>query len=207
MNFGVNELIKLNMPVIVEGKYDKITLENVVDALIIPTNGFGIFKDKEKRALIRSLARQNGLIVMTDSDKAGSVIRAHLKNIVGDARIIPVYVPQLKGVEKRKTKPSKEGFLGVEGMSKDCIEQALRQSGVLDFADGEERPRITKNDLYLLGLSGRENSAGARRAFLSFLGLPPDLSSAAMLDVLRYMMSPEELKARVAEWQTNTAKS
>ena len=106
----VKRLIKLDIPIIVEGKYDKIALDNIVDGLIIPTNGFRIFKDTEKRDMIRSLAEKKGIIVMTDSDSAGSVIRSHLKSIVGEEKIINVYIPCLKGKEKRKNAPSKEGF-------------------------------------------------------------------------------------------------
>ena len=156
-------MIKIKKPIIVEGKYDKITLENTVDALIIPTNGFGIFKDKEKCRLIRLLAEKNGgIIVMTDSDSAGSVIRAYLKNIVGKQPIINVYVPCLKGKEKRKAQVSKEGLLGVEGMNKQTILEALKRSGVTEEIT-TERKVITKTDLFSLGLSGTEKS-GENRA-------------------------------------------
>ena len=110
-------MIKITQPIIVEGKYDKITLCNVVDTLIIATNGFSIFKDKEKCELIRTLAKRDGVIVMTDSDSAGNLIRSHIKNIVNGGKIINVYLPMIKGKEKRKTSYSKEGLLGVEGMS------------------------------------------------------------------------------------------
>ena len=123
-------MIRLKQAVIVEGKYDKITLENLIDATIITTNGFRIFRDKEKRELIRILAQKNGLIVITDSDSAGAVIRSHLKQICPEGSITNVYIPQLIGKEKRKNKPSKEGLLGLEGMSQDVILSALQRSGI-----------------------------------------------------------------------------
>ncbi len=193
-------MIKLDRPVIVEGKYDKITLENVIDALIIPTDGFGIFKNPEKTALIRAAARGKGVIVMTDSDSAGAVIRAYLKKILGDAEIINVYVPELKGKERRKTKYSKEGLLGVEGMSPEIIAAALEKSGALVECAPEKR-RITKTDIFAAGLSGRADSTAARREFLSFLELPQSLSSSAMLDVLNNMMTYEEFSEKVRLWQ------
>ena len=185
-------MIKLRQPVIVEGKYDKITLENVVDALIISTDGFGIFKNKEKRDMIRLLAEKNGIIIMTDSDSAGNMIRAHIKNIVGNSKIINVYVPVLKGKEKRKNAPSKEGILGVEGMTRDIIIDALQKSGVV----GEEKVlsgrKITKTDLFCMGLSGGENSSQKRKKLLKKLSLPQSLSPNAMLDILNTLYTYEE---------------
>ncbi len=194
-------LIRLDRPVIVEGKYDKIALENVVDALIITTDGFGIFKNREKRALIRKLAEKKGVIVMTDSDSAGAVIRAYLKKITGGAEIINVYVPELKGRERRKPKPSKEGLLGVEGMTPAVIEKALSRSRVFSQTCREERRRITKADMYARGLSGGADSSLMRKGFLSFLGLPQGLSSSAMLDVMNGMMSFEEFEEKADLWQ------
>lgn len=185
-------MIKLECPVIVEGKYDKITLENVIDALIIPTNGFSVFKDKEKRDLIRLLAKEKGVIVMTDSDNAGNLIRSYIKKIVGDSKIINVYVPALSGKEKRKTKASKEGLLGVEGMTPEIIEKALEKSGVFGREVAAKRRKITKNDMYLLGLSGRENSSIKRKQLLKKLELPQSLSSSAMLDILNTLYTYEE---------------
>ena len=184
-------MIKLDRPVIVEGKYDKITLENIVDTLIITTDGFGIFKNKEKCDLIRQLARKNGLIIMTDSDSAGAVIRSYIKKIVSDCEIINVYVPELSGKEKRKDKPSKAGLLGVEGMTPEIIENALKKSGVFSVKT-EERRKITKADMFAFGLSGREDSKERRKNFLKYLGLPQTLSSSAMLDVLNNMLTFEE---------------
>ena len=199
-------MIKLKQPVIVEGKYDKITLENVIDALIITTNGFGIFKDREKCDMIRSLAKENGVIVMTDSDSAGAVIRSYLKKIIGDCEIINVYVPQLKGKEKRKSAASKEGFLGVEGMSPENIEKAFIKSGVL-FEKDKNRIKITKADMFKYGLSGASDSKEKRKSFLSFLSLPENLSPSAMLDVLNNMFTVKEFEEKTVLWQKHTDKS
>ncbi|MBR7133794.1 MAG: DUF4093 domain-containing protein [Clostridia bacterium] len=185
-------MIRLEQPVIVEGKYDKITLENVIDALIIPTNGFGIFKDREKCELIRTLAKRSGIIIMTDSDSAGAMIRAHIKKISGDGRIINVYVPCLKGKEKRKSTQSREGLLGVEGMTPEIITKALERSGVCGKYIEKKGKKITKTDMYLAGLSGGENSSEKRREYLKKLSLPENLSPNAMLDILNTIFTYEE---------------
>ena len=185
-------LIKIKMPIIVEGKYDKITLSNVVDTLIISTDGFRIFKNKEMCDLIHLLAHRDGVIVMTDSDSAGNVIRNHIKNIASDGKIINVYVPQLKGKEKRKAAPSKEGFLGVEGISKEILQQTFLKYGITGCEVLENDKKITKTDLFALGLSGRENSSSNRAELLNFLNLPKNLSCKALLDVLNVLFSREE---------------
>ena len=195
-------MIRLDRPVIVEGKYDKITLENIVDALIITTDGFGIFKNKEKCDLIRQLAKKNGVIIMTDSDSAGAVIRSYIKKIVSDCEIINVYVPELNGKEKRKDKPSKSGLLGVEGMTPEIIENALKKSGVFSVKT-EERRKITKADMFAFGLSGGEDSKEKRKSFLRQLGLPESLSSSAMLDVLNNSFTFEEFTERAELWKNN----
>lgn len=187
-------MIKLKMPIIVEGKYDKITLENVVDALIIPTNGFSIFKDKEKCELIRTFAGRDGIIVLTDSDSAGNMIRSYIKNIVGDGKIINVYIPQLIGKEKRKSTPSKEGFLGVEGISKEELKKALERGGVTDVAEVENKSPITKTDMFLYGLSGTQNASENRKKVLGKLDLPLNLSSNAMLDVINALLTKKEFE-------------
>lgn len=195
-------MIRLDRPVIVEGKYDKIALKNIVDALIITTDGFGIFKNKEKCDLIRRLARKNGVIIMTDSDSAGAVIRSYIKKIVSDCEIINVYVPELQGKEKRKAKPSKSGLIGVEGMSPEIIEDALRKSGVFSVR-AEERRKITKADMFAFGLSGREESREKRKSFLRQLGLPESLSSSAMLDVLNNCFTFEEFNKKAETFKNN----
>ncbi len=188
-------LIKLNMPIIVEGKYDKITLENVVDTLIISTDGFRIFKNKEMCDLIRTLAKTKGIIIMTDSDGAGQVIRNHIKNIAADGKIINVYVPQLKGKEKRKNAPSKEGFLGVEGLSKPVLEETLLKYGITEALKTENNKNITKADFYELGLSGGQGSSENREKLISVLNLPKTLSSTALLDVVNTLYTYDEFVA------------
>ncbi len=192
-------MIKLNMPIIVEGKYDKITLENVVDTLIIPTNGFGIFRDSDKCDLIRTFAKRDGVIVLTDSDSAGNLIRNHIKNIVADGKIINVYVPQLKGKEKRKNTVSKEGFLGVEGLSKEVLLEAFSKSGVTETRTVERKAKITKTDMFVCGLSGTDNASQNRKILLKYLNLPDNLSANATLDVLNTLLTLEEFERAVEE--------
>lgn len=196
-------MIKLNQAVIVEGKYDKITLENVIDATIITTNGFRIFKDKEKREFIRLLAVKKGLIIMTDSDSAGALIRSHLKQICPDGTITNVYVPQLVGKEKRKTKPAKEGFLGVEGLDKQIILHALERSGVTQSDNGEQKPKVTKTHFFELGLSGTENSAALRDGLAENLNLPTGLSCNAFLDCINAVCDHDDFIKAVEQWQKN----
>lgn len=194
-------LIKLTQPIIVEGKYDKITLENIVDTLIITTNGFGIFRDKEKCELIRTLAQRDGVIVMTDSDSAGNLIRSHIKNIVNSGKIINICIPQIKGKEKRKTAPSKEGLLGVEGMTVEIVMDSLERSGVLCREIENTSPKISKTDMYFWGLSGGENSSKKRKEILEFLSLPTNLSPNIMLDVINTLFTKNEFERAIIECQ------
>ncbi len=200
----MSELIKLKQAVVVEGKYDKITLNNVVDATIFTTDGFAIFKDRERCELLKRIAERDGIIVMTDSDSAGAQIRAHLKNICAGSDIINVYVPQLRGKERRKTAPSKQGFLGVEGMSVDVIREAILRSGVTECSDKETR-KVTKSDLFSLGLSGGENSAYLRDDLLKFLRLPVGISANAFLDAINSVYGYDEFIREVSLWQEQTA--
>lgn len=199
-------MIRLDAPVIVEGKYDKVTLSNLLDALIIPTDGFRIFKDKEKCALIRTLAARHGVIVMTDSDSAGALIRSYLKNIIGDAEIIQVYLPKIPGKEKRKKRPSKEGLLGVEGISPQVIEETLNRYGVFS-REKQTGLRITKTDLFCAGLSGGDFAFRKRKEFLDFLRLPDSLTASALLDVLNHLYTREEFLEQVSEWEKIARKS
>ncbi|MBQ6718089.1 MAG: DUF4093 domain-containing protein [Clostridia bacterium] len=200
-------MIRLSQAVIVEGKYDKITLENIIDATIIATNGFAIFKDTEKRELIRLLAQKHGIVVITDSDSAGAVIRSHLKQICHEGSIINVYVPQLIGKEKRKNKSSKEGFLGVEGMSQQTLIDALARSGITgsDIVTKSVR-KITKTDMYALGLSGRENSAQKRQNLALYLNLPTNMSGNAFLDCINAIFEYDEFFKAVELWQQEEGK-
>jgi len=186
---------RLKVPLIVEGKYDKIKLESVVDALIIPIDGFRVFNDKSMRQLIRKLAAQTGIAVLTDSDNAGFIIRRHLGGIVPPEQIVNVYIPDLFGKEKRKSKPSKEGKLGVEGVEPKMLLQALDQAGLLDGSDTAVKQPITKADLYQAGLSGGPNSRALRAAIISALDLPERLSATALPAVLSRLLAREEFFA------------
>ena len=184
--------------IVVEGRYDKNTLRQVVDAVVIETSGFGIFNDAQKQKLLRRMAEARGLIVLTDPDGAGFVIRNFIKSCVPPERLKQAYVPDIRGKEKRKDRPSREGKLGVEGMRAEILTEALRRAGAT-FEDAQS-PRagqmITKADLYRLGLSGRENSARKRAELIRELDLPEHLSADALLDVLNATMSREEFLSR-----------
>lgn len=189
-------MISVKEAVIVEGRYDKIKLSEVIDTPVIETGGFRIFKDKEKQNLIRKIAEERGILVLTDSDSAGFVIRNFLKGSVPEDKIKHAYIPQLKGKEKRKSEHSKEGLLGVEGVTADIIADAIRKSGatILGEDSAYKKSEITKQDLYELGLTGRENSAILRQELLKKLGLPTYLSTNAMLEALNCLYSLKELK-------------
>ena len=186
-------MLKIREVIVVEGRYDKITLSQVVDAVILETGGFGIFNDRQKQKLLRTLAGSRGLIVLTDPDGAGFVIRNFLKGCIPPEQLKHAYVPDRYGKERRKTAPSREGKLGVEGMRPEILLEALRRAGAtVDEPDAEQEPAITAADLYARGFSGREGSAEKRRALLRRLDLPERLTSHALLDVLNALMSREE---------------
>ncbi|MEE3428900.1 MAG: DUF4093 domain-containing protein [Ruminococcus sp.] len=189
-------MISVKEAIIVEGRYDKIKLSSIVDTPIIETGGFRVFKDKEKQNLIRNIAKKRGILILTDSDSAGFVIRNFLKGIVPENEIKNAYIPQLKGKEKRKAEPSKEGLLGVEGLSEAFLVKAIQNSGatVLNENKPEVRAEITKGDLYELGLSGRANSAVMREKLLKKLELPTYLTTNALVSALNCLYSLEELK-------------
>ena len=189
-------MISIKEAVIVEGRYDKIKLSEVIDTPVIETGGFRIFKDKEKQNLIRKIAEERGILVLTDSDSAGFVIRNFLKGSVPEEKIKHAYIPQIKGKEKRKSEASKEGLLGVEGVSAQVIADAVRKSGATILGEDNEikKSEITKQDLYELGLTGKDNSAILREELLRKLELPTYLSTNAMLSALNCLYSLEELK-------------
>ncbi len=190
-------MIKIKQAIIVEGKYDKIKLSRFIDAPIITTEGFGIFKDKERVRLLKTLAETNGLVVLTDSDSAGFMIRSFIGSAVDKQRIINAYIPDIKGKEKRKTAPSKEGTLGVEGMSEDVILSALENAGVFCEKGEKTKGEITKGMLYELGLSGKANSAEKRKKVIAALGLPQRLSANQLVEVLNCITTPERLTETV----------
>lgn len=182
--------IHVKQPVIVEGKYDKIKLESLVEGLIITTDGFRIYKDKEKLSLIRAFADNGGVIVLTDSDGAGFQIRNHLKSCIGNGKITNIYIPDIFGKEKRKEKPSKEGKLGVEGIDAEILRKAFLEAGVLTDHEPQE-PWITKADLLDDGLTGGENSAELRKRLAAELSLPERISVNALLEVLNRLYDRE----------------
>lgn len=186
------KMINIEQVVIVEGKYDKIKLSSVINGVIICTDGFHIFKDKEKMKLIRHYAEKKGIIILTDSDAAGFKIRNYLKGSV-DGNIINVYIPDIFGKERRKAEPSKEGKLGVEGMSEEVLLEAFRRAGVNDIG-GAPKGGIDKMLLYELGYSGAPDSSMRRKMLLEALDLPSLLTAGAMADILNTMISPEELE-------------
>ncbi|MBQ1264478.1 MAG: DUF4093 domain-containing protein [Oscillospiraceae bacterium] len=193
---------KLKQAIVVEGRYDKNTLSQIIDAPIFQTNGFGIMKDKEQLALLRLTARTRGLVILTDSDGAGFVIRNHLKSALQGENILHAYIPDVQGKERRKTAPGKEGKLGVEGMRPEVLLQALRDAGAeLDGESIVPSPEpITRTDLYQTGLSGRANSAALRKQLLKELSLPEHMGANAMLQALNMIFTREEFLARM---QTN----
>ena len=179
--------------IVVEGRYDKNTLSQVVDAVILETAGFGIFHDTAKRHLLKTLAETRGLIVLTDSDGAGFLIRNHIRGCIDPKLVKHAYIPDVYRKERRKNAPSKEGKLGVEGMRPEILLEALQRAGVTfeDGAEAERHARITKADLYARGLSGREGSREKRLSLLRRLNLPERMSADAMLDVLNALMDRE----------------
>ena len=191
---------KLKYPLIVEGKYDKSTLCSLVEGDIIVTNGFGIFRDKQKLALIRQLGAMGPIAILTDSDRAGFLIRGHLTGVVPPEHMIQLYTPEIRGKERRKAAPSAEGKLGVEGMPAEILLSALESAGLLeDGALQSPTSPITKADLFRLGLSGGEGSAQKRRLLLQSLNLPTGISANALPGILSRLMTPEELTSRLSQ--------
>ena len=188
-------MVKIKEAILVEGRYDKNTLSQIVDAPILETAGFGIFKDKKQLALLRQVAEKRGLIVFTDSDGAGFVIRNHVKSAIPAKFLKHAYIPDIAGKERRKREAGKEGKLGVEGMTKDVILESLRRAGAT--IEGEDTPAqqsITKQDMMELGLSGGAGSSEKRAALLKKLDLPEHMSANALLQALNLLYSLNELK-------------
>lgn len=192
-------MIRLNSAVVVEGKYDKIRLSNIVDAPVFTTDGFRLFKNKEKIELLRAVAKKHGIIILTDSDSAGMFIRNRLKNYIGEEYIKNVYLPPLKGKERRKNAPSAEGLLGVEGTPDEIIVSALEKFCCERNNDGK---KIEKSDFYRWGLTG-ENSKAKRDALKRKLALPKDLSPNALLEAVNLLFEYDEFEKElegISEW-------
>ncbi len=193
-------MIKVESIIVVEGRYDKIKLSSVIDGVIIETEGFGIFKDKEKQRLLRKLAEKKGLIILTDSDSAGFVIRSFISSIIPNEYIVNAYIPDLYGKEKRKASPSKEGKLGVEGVKPEVILTALQKAGVLcSESSACDKAHVTNLDLYQDGLSGGSDSKERRLKLLKYLDLPERLTTKALLEIINSFMTYDEYKQAVAD--------
>lgn len=193
----IERRLNIPYPIIVEGKYDRLRLLSVCDANIIATDGFGIFKKHEKLSLIRALGEKTPIIVLTDSDGAGKLIRSHLTGAIRKDRLIQLYIPQIEGKEKRKSVPSAEGTLGVEGMERELLFELLspfEDSKAIERA--KENP-LSKLDLYRDGLSGGENSAEARDRMAKQLGLPAGMTANALLAALKILISYDEYLSAV----------
>lgn len=192
--------IHITVPIIVEGRYDKAKLANITDAVIIPTNGFGIFRNAEKTALIRRLSK-NGIIILCDSDGAGGVIRSHLKGCLNGIKVYNLYTAQIKGVEKRKSAPSKEGYLGVEGIPDSSLRELLLKllsnypelGTETNESAAQNKTEITKTDLFDLKLTGCPDSSSRRNRVCLALGLPKDMTPNAMLAALNMIATYEEV--------------
>lgn len=193
--------------IVVEGRYDKNALRQAVEATVVETGGFGVFNDRERLALLRRLASERGLILLTDSDGAGFVIRNFLKGAIPQSQLKQAYIPDVYGKERRKAAPGKEGKLGVEGMSPQVLLAALERAGAT-FEDGDTAPAggplLTKADLYALGLSGGADSQGRRQALLKRLGLPERMTANALLEALNILYTREEFLALMGETKAGT---
>lgn len=193
---------RVRQAIVVEGKHDVVRVRSAVDALVVTTDGFRIFKNKEQMALLRRLAESRGLIILTDSDGAGGVIRSHLQGSIPAGQMVQAYVPPIPGKERRKAAPSKEGLLGVEGMDAAVIVAALERAGAV-FEDEDvpqrESLHLTKADLMEWGLTGGADSAARRQRLLARLGLPGYLSAGRLLEVLNATVTPQEWEALLAE--------
>lgn len=193
----MSALLRIREAIVVEGRYDKAALAGVADTLILETAGFGVFKDGERLAFLRKLAAKRGLIILTDSDGAGFVIRNYLKGAIPKDQVKHAYIPDVYGKERRKQAPGREGKLGVEGMSPEILRNALLRAGATVLDGGApDRPQgdLTPADLFALGLSGAPDAAARRRELLKRLDLPEHMSAKALLAALNALYTPEELE-------------
>ena len=199
-------MYRIREAIVVEGRYDKNALSQVVDTVILETSGFGIFKNDELMALLRRLAETRGIVVLTDSDGAGFLIRSRIRSCLPKAGVKHAYIPDIQGKERRKRAPGTEGLLGVEGMSPQVLLEALRRAGATFLGEGtaaaaQERPPITKADLFALGLSGGADASARRAALLQRLDLPAHMSANALLPVLNALYDRESFLKEAAAWR------
>ena len=202
-------MLKIREAIVVEGRYDKNTLAQIVDAPILETKGFGLFKDPKQLELLRSVAKKRGLIVLTDSDGAGFVIRNHIKSAIPAKYLKHAYIPDVAGKEKRKAAPGKEGKLGVEGMSPEVLLAALKNAGATIEGESvaQENDQITKQDFVEFGLSGGLNASERRKRLENRLHLPEHMSANALLQALNLLLSREELGEIVREWDNENGET
>ena len=191
------EKLVIGYPIIVEGKYDKIKLSSLVEAQIIPTAGFGVFKNRELAQLLRKLAEKSMIIVLTDSDGGGKVIRSHISGLIPKDRLIQLYVPQIKGKESRKASPGAQGLLGVEGMDAQLLRELLAPYAQGDAAQRRAENPLSKTDFFIDGLSGSADSKARRAEIARSCGLPEDMTANALLDALKMLLTYEEYLALV----------
>lgn len=202
-------MLRIREAIVVEGRYDKNTLAQIVDAPILETNGFGLFKDPKQLELLRSVAKKRGLIVLTDSDGAGFVIRNHIKSAIPAKYLKHAYIPDVAGKEKRKAAPGKEGKLGVEGMSPEVLLASLKNAGatIEGESTARENDQITKQDFVEFGLSGGLNASERRKRLENRLHLPEHMSANALLQALNLLLSREELAEIVREWDNENGET
>lgn len=184
-------MLNISKPIIVEGKYDREKILSIANARVITTNGFGVFKDKELTRYIRKLAEKEGVIVLTDSDGAGLLIRNKINSILPKDKVFNIYIPEVKGKEKRKKEPSKQGLLGVEGIDSDWLKNALAE---FDGKEPDKTAYLTKTDMYLLGLSGKIESGNLRKELARKLDLPTNISSTSLVSAINLLISEEDFK-------------
>jgi len=191
----MSEKLHIDIPIVVEGRYDRIKLDSILDAHILVTDGFGIFKRDEQRALLRRLAEKKGVIILTDSGGGGLLIRSHLRSILPPDKIINLYIPEVKGKEKRKKTSGKAGLLGVEGIDAELLRELFRP-----YAGGGTpavKGNVTKADFFADGLSGGEGAAERRKSLAALLGLPTNMSSNALLEAINLCCSREEYEESI----------
>jgi len=195
------EKLRVSRVIIVEGKYDKIKLSSLVDGMIVPIHGFGIYKDKGKAALLRAAAKKQGAVILTDSDRAGFQLRGYLRSLLRDADVVHVYIPALSGKERRKTAPGAEGLLGVEGMDVSLLRELFLRSGALTPPSGsqENKRPVTRMDFYEDGLLGGPEASALRGALLQRLSLPGRMSGKALLEAVNALLSYDAYRALMEE--------
>lgn len=199
-------MLKIKEAIIVEGRYDKNKLSQIVDTLILETSGFGVFNDKEKRVLFLRICEQRGVIILTDSDGAGFLIRNHLKGVLPKGKVKHAYIPQIVGKEKRKAVASREGFLGVEGVNDSVIVEALIAAGATlqnDDSTHKTSTPVTKTDFYEDGLSGGDSSAILRREILKMCNLPSHMTANALLEAINILYTYDQYKEIVSKVKTS----